>query len=488
LSAAAVSDSGRFARPVLAIALLLGTFVALWPTTLSLAVRWADTVNRAYTHGILVVVLCCFLIWHQRAALEKTALRPSWVGCVSGLALGIVWLILLRAGIQIGHQALLPLIAFCAVWAAFGASAMRCLWLPLLYAYFTIPVWDMFNPLLQWLSVFAVRGVLSLIGLPVYFDGLHFQIPAGVFEIAGGCSGLHFFIVGAAIAVFYGELHRDRLATRVKLVALAIAMAMLTDLRRIAIIIVAGHLADMRHYLVSVEHYTFGWAMFAVTMAIYFLIVRRWTAEALVAAPAATPGTPLAARGVALACVTLTLPGLWQWLDTNRASPDSAARDGLPESVAGWRALAPRDEPRPAQFANADGSDARTFDADGEPVDVFRAFYLHQEQGRELAGYANRPQGPDMKERSNVVATDGRWRELKAQSLAGDEWLVWYVYHVGESRYVDALREQLRYGVASLGGNPLSAALVLRTRCMPDCPAARARLARFAHDSGMDTQ
>ena len=485
MSPAAVFNS-RFARPVFAILLMLGTFVALWPTTQSLMIRWTDTVNRAYTHGALIVALCCFLIWHQREALARVALRPSWPACVAGLVLGVLWLILLRAGVQIGHQALLPLIAFCAVWAAFGAPAMRCLWLPVLYAYFTIPVWDLINPLLQWLSAFAVRGVLSLIGLPVYFDGLNFQIPAGVFEIAGGCSGLHFFIVGVAIAVFYGELHRDRLATRVKLVALAIAMALLTNWLRIAIIIVAGHLTDMRHYLVSGEHYTFGWAMFAVAMAIYFLIVRRWTAEEAVAAPEAAPAASLAVSGVAMACIALLLPGAWQWLDANRASADSAARDALPVAVAGWREVAAPGEPRPAEFINADGFAARSFYGDGSAVDVYRAFYLHQEQGRELAGYANRPQGPDMQARSNVVAPDGRWREIKAQYLTGDDWLVWYAYRVGERRDVDTLRAQLRYGVASLSDNPLSSALVLRTRCVRDCPAARARLARFARESGLD--
>jgi len=476
----------RLARPVLAILLLLATFVVLWPTTQSFIVRWTDTVNRAYTHGALVVGLCCFLIWHQRDALARVALRPSWVACVAGLALGIAWLILLRAGVQIGHQALLPLIAFCAVWAAFGAPAMRCLWLPVLYAYFTVPVWDSLNALLQWLSAFAVRGVLSLIGLPVYFDGLHFQFPAGVFEIAGGCSGLHFFIVGVAIAVFYGELHRDRLATRVKLVALAIVMALLTNWLRIAIIIIAGHLTDMQHYLVSGEHYTFGWAMFAVAMTIYFLIVRRWTAEAAVVADEPTPAAPLVPLGVALACVTLALPGLWQWLDTNRASAQSAARGDLPTAVAGWREVTAQPEPRPGEFINADGFTARTFYGDGAAVDVYRAFYLHQEQGKELAGYANQPQGPDMQARSNVVAPDGYWREIKTQYLTGDDWLVWYAYRVGERREVDALRAQLRYGVASLTDDPLSSALVLRTRCVRDCPAARARLARFARESGLE--
>ena len=263
-----------------------------------------------------------------------------------------------------------------------------------------------------------------------------------------------------------------------KLVALAIVMALLTNWLRIAIIIVAGHLTDMQHYLVSGEHYTFGWAMFAVAMAIYFLIVRRWTAEASVAADAPVPAAPLAPLGVALACVTLALPGSWQWLDTNRASAPSAARGDLPAAVAGWRAVAAPGEPRPAEFINADGSTARTFYGDGAPVDVYRAFYLHQEQGARTRRVRQSAAGP-----GHAGALE---RRLAGRALArnqgavpdGDDWLVWYAYRVGENRDVDALRAQLRYGVALARRQSLvvgaGAAYALRARLPGGSRAARA--------------
>ncbi len=37
---------------------------------------------------------------------------------------------------------------------------------------------------------------------------------------------------------------------------------------------VAGYLTDMQHYLVRVDHYYFGWALFAVAMAVFFLLAR----------------------------------------------------------------------------------------------------------------------------------------------------------------------------------------------------------------------
>jgi len=47
------------------------------------------------------------------------------------------------------------------------------------------------------------------------------HIPSGTFEIAGGCSGLHFFIVALAISALYGELQRDSIKIRVALICLA---------------------------------------------------------------------------------------------------------------------------------------------------------------------------------------------------------------------------------------------------------------------------
>jgi hypothetical protein len=230
--------------------------------------------------------------------------------------------------------------------------------------------------------------------------------------------------------------------------------------------------------------------MFAVAMAIYFLIVRRWVAEAPASEPTAAPATPMPTLGVVLAVVTLAVPGAWQWLDANRAPFAAAAAYPLPAPVAGWEEQPLREEPRGAEFPNADGFESRSFsgagNADREPVDVFRAYYLEQSQGREVAGYANHPQGPDLRLRSEVISPGGRWREIKAQSCSGDDWLVWYAYRVGERRYVDALRAQLRYGVASLSDNPLATVVVLRTRCVADCPGARTRLARFAHDAKLD--
>lgn len=460
-------------RAMLAIALVAGAFLALWPTTFSLSERWADTVTRAYTHGSLIPIIVAFLIWRRKDLLERASVAPSWPGLMLGLLVGVVWLICVRGGIQIAHQALLPVIVALAVWAALGFAALRVLALPLAYLYFTVPLWDALNPALQWLSAFAVRGLLSIINIPVYFDGLNFQIPEGVFHIAGGCSGLHFFIVAAAVAVFYGELHRDKLATRVKLVALALAFALVTNWVRIAIIIYFGHKTDMQHHLVADEHYSFGWGMFAVAMVLYFLIVRRWQAPADAPGVVETAGgAGLSKLGVLLGMAVLMVPGAWYALDDNRANPGEDSPEML--STRSVKKGFDSFEPAPPNFVNSDQQWA--FSSTDGQVDDFVIVYYEQSQGRELAGFDNLPEGPELQRLSRVNAPNGKFIEIKARDASGRDWLVWLKYRTGGLDFTNALLASVYYGALSLWSDPVSSAWIYRSPCVPDCPAARVRL------------
>lgn len=467
-------------RGLTIIALLFATLALLWPTTETLLARWTDSVNRAYTHGALILALTCFMLWRKRAQIAAVPARHSWLAFALTSALGLAWLFVFRSGVQVGHQALLPLIWCGTVWTVFGAAMLRRVWLPIAYLYFAVPVWDAFVPLLQWASAYAVRGMLSVVGIPVFFDGLEFQIPAGRFEISGGCSGLHFFVVGLAVATFYGELHGDRFATRVKLLLLATFFALFTNWLRIAIIILAGHLTQMQHYLVSGEHYSFGWGMFAVAMAVYFFIVRRWPAESRQAemtdAVPARMSLPL--PGIALALLSLLLPALWLRLDANVATVAQAQAHELPQSVPGWIASEPGLTPAAPKFVNVDREQSRRFAAADAAVDAFSAVYLQQLQGKELGNYGNRVLGVDLRGRE-MARTDGGWLEIQAQDHSGERWLHWIRYRVGDAPATDTGRAQIAYGLASLLGNPVSSALVLRSRCLEDCVKARETLGRF---------
>src|SRR5207248_11559815 len=63
-----------------------------------------------------------------------------------------------------------------------------------------------YTTLFRSLTVFALRGFFWLTGPEVLIFGETIHIPNGSFVIEEGCSGLHFMIVGLAVAALHGEL------------------------------------------------------------------------------------------------------------------------------------------------------------------------------------------------------------------------------------------------------------------------------------------
>lgn len=468
-------------RAVVAMSLVVLGLLLFWPTTASLIEQWEDTVRRTYTHGHFIVAITLWLIWRNRASWSQLEIRPSLLACVAAVIASAIWLIAYRAGVRIAHQALLPAIVFGAFAACYGWVAARRNTLPFALLYFAVPLWDALSPLLQSASTFAVRMLLRTVGIPAYFSGNTFTLPAGSLEIAGGCSGLHFFIVGLAIAVLYGELNRDSLRTRMKLVVLAAFLAMLTNWVRIFIIAVAAHLTDMQHYLVSEEHYTFGWIMFVGTMVMFFLIVRRWPVEA--EQPSASADVPptsgvVSWQGAALASASLLLAPLWLIADNNKVAA-SELTAMLPTAIPGWSTqTATRDDWQPV-FVGADVTQRAAFSKSSNTVESFAALYADQHQGKELMGYTNSVVGEALRIRRRAGAVP--WLEVEAVDSRGDSWLLWYAYRLDGQWYDRALPLQLQYGIRSLTSAPLSAVVAFRTRCAgEDCSAARTTLREFA--------
>ena len=265
---------GRVLAVLIAL-LALATMALLWPTSQSLLEAWRDTDNLTYTHGPLVALVCLWLLWRRAGVLGTQPRRVDWRAGVLTVLLSVAWLILHRAGVQLAHQMLLPLIAWCVTYTAMGGHIARAAAFPFAYLYLAIPLWSLGNGILQEITVHAVRMLLATTSIPALVVGNLVHIPAGSFEIAGGCSGLHFFIVGLAIAALHGELQDATPKARGLLLILAAVLAMISNWLRVFTIIVAGYLTDMQHFLIQVDHYYFGWVLFAVVIVLFFLLANR---------------------------------------------------------------------------------------------------------------------------------------------------------------------------------------------------------------------
>jgi EpsI family protein len=489
-SSVATSRPGINAPLFIVLGALALTALLYWPTSLEIADLWGDAVRRRYTHGWVVLAVTVGLLWRDRHRLAVVLLQPPRLGWLLPAAGSITWLVGYGSGLLALTTLLMPVLALSATWAAGGWALARRAAFPLLFLYFALPVWELLNTLLQDLTAVVNLWLTQLAGIPVIMDGNIIHIPEGWFEIAGGCSGLHFFIVALAIATLHTHVDRDDARSRAMLLALAGGLALLTNWIRVFIIIVAGHLTDMQHFLVKVDHYYFGWVLFAFALVGYVYLAghlpRRARAARETAPASAGASTGRVRAAAALAVTALAAGPAWALVQPSGSSvaalpPPAVAGWSGPESLLGdWRPV----------FANPDDESLVEYFSDSAgAVAVYRAIYRSQRQGKELRGGGNTVVGEHYRELSaetievRVGASALPVVERRVESRDGRQRLVWSLFAVAGEPTAMGLLDQVAYGVSSLFGPPLATVVALSAECNPDCDRAGSALGMIAPDA-----
>ena len=264
-----------YVRVWLIFALACVVTLTFWPSAAVYGAQWSDFVNITYTHGWLIVLVCLALLWRARA---EIAAIPARLWPVALVALGVctcLWLVCYRANNQDLHITVFPLLLWLAIAAGFGKRMALLLAFPVAFFLFAVPSWSQLSVPLQSLTVTAVQTILRITGPGAEIAGDHIRIPNGTFVIEEGCSGLHFLIVGLAIAALHGELRRDSWRTRVAQLVFMAWLALLANWVRVYTVIERGYQTNMQTYLVRVSHYWFGWGVFAVALVIFFVVTDR---------------------------------------------------------------------------------------------------------------------------------------------------------------------------------------------------------------------
>ena len=491
-TSAAAPRAGVNTQLLIVLGALALTALLYWPTSLEIVELWNNVDRRTYTHGWIVLAVSLWLIWRERDALACTPLSPSILGGLLVLAGSFAWLVSHFAGLITPSMLALPPLALAAILAAGGWSLASRTALPVLFLYFGLPVWDEINTSLQAMTAHVNHWLTRLAGIPAVLEEYVIHIPAGWFEVAGGCSGLHFFIVAVAIATLDGQLNRASLRTRLLLVALAGSLAILTNWLRVFIVIAAGHVTDMQHFLVKVDHYYFGWVLFAFALIGYVYLAGRLSRAA--DKPAASPSSvhpgssarvlPKAPVVLPLVAMALALGPLWLYVRSTQhdvreplAAPALAGWTGPELLISDWQPV----------FANADEEFKVAYRQEpAADVAVYRAAYHAQRQGKELRGYENTIVGSNYSLESSGIVTlnvQGARIDITEQQVrAGDgrQLLIWSLYGVGGRPAAMNLRDQLLYGVRSLVDAPTASVAAFATDCHDDCAQARPLLEALA--------
>ncbi len=479
--------------------LRLWTILALW--TLVIAVywpspavyleQWRDFVNITFTHGWLIAAVSLALVLRAQHELAAAPLEHSPLAYGALAACIVAWLVCYRGCNQDLHLTVFPAILWLAGAAAFGWRMARALAFPVAFFYFAVPSWAQLGNPLQDLTVLIVRAALAITGPATRIAGNTIHIPNGSFVIEEGCSGLHFLIVGLAVAALHGELRRDPWKVRLLQLGVMTALALLANWVRVYAIIEAGYLTDMQSYLVRVSHYWFGWGVFEVALAVFFWITSRLAPAAAPhpnrerAVPDAPPG---AARELLMGVLTtalllVALPAL-SWglramqpmptLSTALAAPRAPWSVASPDAPSSWRPVFPGATQR-EQLAYADPN--------GRTVEAFRVRYRSMSQHAKVFGSAVSVAGRRLRPASETVtdAPAGRFREEEVTDHSGARSLIWWHYEIAGRSLVGSLAAQLWYGVSATVSNPPASLSAYRAECGTDatCTQARRTLGEF---------
>jgi exosortase len=227
--------------------------------------NWTDTYGQ-FAHGYLILAMALWLAWQRREPLRTCPIRPWWPGAVllAGSVFGLVLADVLA--IDSAMQSLVPIVLLCVIALAFGLGIARILLPAVVMLYFALPAWWLLDYPLQWLTAAVANVVVGITGIPAHVEGNVFHLPIGQVEIASGCNGLNYLMVGMALAYFQGMMFLRTAAARVRLLAVAVLLALLSNWLRVCALIWIAYATDMQHYLIRVDHLYFGWGLFLLVV------------------------------------------------------------------------------------------------------------------------------------------------------------------------------------------------------------------------------
>ena len=481
---------GSLVSPVLAGAcVLMATAVGLWPAFSMLAKSWSD--GDTYSHGYLVGLISVYLLYLAltRPSHQSTPMPVALVLLVIGLA---VWCLGYVADVETVMWLLLPPILALSFIAVLGWGAAKKTLFPLSFLYFAIPLWNYIIGVLQSGTVLVVEQILNVLGITALFEGSRVLLSSGTFEIAGGCGGTNFFVVSLALATLYSYLYLRTWGSRIVLGLVAAGLALLTNWVRVATIIYAGDATAMQHFLVSVDHIYFGWALFGLSLIPFFMVAGKLRPPLDQAGAVRTElanafeGNSHLSVPVLLLTILVLLAPTYYW-----APRDTSPVIGIPldlPAVDPWTGpIKGQADWRPV-YPEASGEMQGRYLQAGIALDVYINVYLNQTAGRELIGWDNSVFGERyetvLNMESVVLSYKGgeafRGQQVLLADSRDNRRVVLYWYLVGKSRTASHWQAKAYQAAWGLVGDHEAGLIAVSSACEGGCSQAIEEVNEFA--------
>jgi len=238
-------------------------FILFWRTWVFSLHYWWD--SWTYGHGILILPLSAYLIWTKRTYFQVANNSPNYLGLLVLTFFCFVWWFASLTDIEIILQLAFIGILIGIFWSLKGWKVTSVFLLPLMLPIMALPVWTPIVPILQYITTHVVANVLHWLSIPVYVESHYIRIPEGKISIEEVCAGLRYLLAAMTVALVYVYLYLRQTKYQLIYLLIVAVLSLAVNWIRVFVVILAGHLTNMTHYLVH-NHANFGWWLFAFTL------------------------------------------------------------------------------------------------------------------------------------------------------------------------------------------------------------------------------
>lgn len=465
--------------------------LSLWDEWSDYFYLWSNSI--IYIHGFLIFGSIAFLLFLKKQQLAKFRLAFYPSGLLALTAFSATLIVARAADIQAIRLALVPLIIVAWGFCLWGRPFLRHAAPAILLLLFATPVWDELSPLLQHVTVFFNKQLLSLSDIPAVIEAFYITIPGGVFYVADGCSGIRYLMVALFIAVFQGISYDDPPLKTMVLTAIAALLSMVSNWIRVFGIIVTGYYTNMETSLLW-EHEVFGWVIFILITLIPLLVISgKWNKEKSdsqkhqAAATQFSPSHETASRpyqrysrSVVLMIAIATLPVIVLPLvmlgqEKMQSAYSETWSPEMPRPTPPWRGPLPHAEFWSPKYLNPDIELSGIYISNNHRVQMQLVGYREQRQGKELIYYANSLYDPGewvlVRQSSRDIGQTNPWdltevtETVLSSRTQAEHLVIWSWLMVGDYASASPLEIKLRGALKKLSGDGRAALWALASIC-----------------------
>lgn len=237
------------------------------PVFLALVRIWQRDTYAA--HGMVVPLFSALLLWMDRAELRAASGRGHPAGLILVLAgLGLLGLGRGTGSILVQGVSVVITTAGMILWT-FGPRCLRRAAFPVGFLALMVPlprvIVDAVTLDLQRFAAATAGLALGLFGIPFYQSGLVIELSTITLAVAEVCNGLRFLTALVVLTIAFAQVTQSTLPRKLLLVASAVALAILANAARVAIIAVGVHYVGPQLASGTIHH-TIGKAVWAFTL------------------------------------------------------------------------------------------------------------------------------------------------------------------------------------------------------------------------------